>query len=62
MSNYSFQKVFYIVYDVLNIYLRTSDGRYELLFFTNIFIYKPHIKTFIHVYKLFIIIKNANYN
>ena len=32
------------------------------LFFTNIFIYKPHIKTFIHVYKLFIITNNTNNN
>ena len=29
-------------------------------FFFNNFIYKPHIKTFIHVYKLFIITNNTN--
>ena len=33
-----------------------------LFFFTNIFIYKPHIRTFILAYKLFIITNNTNTN
>ena len=32
------------------------------LFFSIFFIYKPHIKTFIHVYKLFMIINYTNNN